>query len=373
MFEIEGKFGTAVIYQDVETSCIEQIKTVMDSEAVEGSNVRIMPDLHAGNGICIGFTQTLVNRVVPFFVGVDIGCGMLATKFSGKNVEKVFGHEEGLKRLDDIWRKNIPMGMNHRTSVHKFAENTNLDRILAPIDKEKLLYSIGTLGGGNHFGELDKDDEGNYWLVIHSGSRHLGLEVANYYQKLAIENNKNVPKSLAYLEGEQMENYLNDMHWAQEYATWNRKAMLNEIIEEFDIEKNVVDQICTIHNYIDVENRIVRKGAISLENEEMAIIPMNMRDGSLIVRGKGNPNWNFSGPHGAGRILSRRAARETLNMKEFEETMKNIYSTSVSTTTIDESPMAYKPMDNIVSQIGDTCDIVSTIKPIWNVKAGDKE
>lgn len=376
MFELEGKNGKAIIYQDrenVEDECIKQIVSVMDSESVKGSTVRIMPDLHAGAGICIGFTQKLADRVVPNFVGVDIGCGMLATKFSGKTVEEVFGCEVGLKRLDEIWRKNIPMGMVHRKSPHKFTENIHLDNILAPINKDNALLSLGTLGGGNHFGELDKDEDGNFWLVIHSGSRHMGLEIAKHYQNIAIEKHPDEPKSLAYLDGDEMESYMNDMRWAQDYAMWNREAMLDEIIREFGLKKDISEKMQTIHNYIDVDKGIVRKGAISLDEDELAIIPMNMRDGSLIVRGKGNPDWNFSGPHGAGRVLSRKKAKETLKMEDFKITMKGVFSTSVSVSTLDESPMAYKPMDTILANIGDTCDIKSIIKPVWNVKAGDSE
>ena len=382
MFELYGNYSNAKIFQDrenVEEECVKQIQAMLDSESAEGSDIRIMPDLHAGAGCCIGFTQKLADRVVPNLVGVDIGCGMLVAKFDKAKVDKLFGCREGLKRLDKIWRQKIPMGMNHRQNVHPFADNVHLENIKAPVNKDKLLYSIGTLGGGNHFGELDKDEEGNYYLVIHSGSRHLGLEVARHHQNLAKEilasegNDHYGSVNLAYLKGERMEDYLNDMKWSQEYAYWNREAMLEEIVDEFKLKKAVVQKFHTIHNYIDTENRIVRKGAISLEAGELAIIPMNMRDGSLIVIGKGNEDWNYSGPHGAGRVLSRTAARNQLKMEDFKSSMKDVFTTSVSIATLDESPMAYRPMDQIVKNIGDTCDVVGRIIPIWNIKAGDDE
>ena len=269
-----------------------------------------------------------------------------------------------------------------------------------------MIRCIGSLGGGNHFCELDKDNEGNYYIVIHSGSRHLGVEIAEYYEKKAKEYQTNsskeksdliarlkaegrekeiqselaklstvspTPGCLPYLEGDLLEDYLNDMKYAQEFAMWNREAMLEDILDEFKLKKAVIEKFCTLHNYIDIENRILRKGAISLQKDELAIIPLNMRDGSLIVRGKGNPEWNFSGPHGAGRVLSRSAAKETLKMEDFKSSMKGIYTTSVSVATIDESPMAYKPMEEIINNISDTCDIVTRILPVWNVKAGDED
>ena len=220
---------------------------------------------------------------------------------------------------------------------------------------------------------LRDNENGDYWFVVHSGSRHLGLEVANHWQKIAKQKHPDLPANLAYLEGDDMEGYLNDMKWAQEFAMWNREAMLDAIIRAFKLKKDVVEKFCTVHNYIDLDLRIVRKGSISLQKDEIALIPINMAYGSLIVKGKGNPDWNFSGPHGAGRVLSRRAARETLKMEDFKQSMKGIYTTSVSSATIDESPMAYKPPQTIIENIGETCEIVNRIKPVWNVKAGADE
>lgn len=409
MVEITGKYGTAKVYvtddAHLDDETRRQLYDLMNSKCVEGAQVRIMPDTHAGKGATIGTTIAINGRVVPSAVGVDIGCGMLVAKLDGKKTKEIFGHLEGLKRLDKIAHEKIPMGCNHRKTKHKFAANTHLENIKAPVNRDRLLYSIGSLGGGNHFLELDKDENRDFYLVIHSGSRHLGIEVADYYQKKAKEYHTNrtreksaliaklkaegrekdiqaevaklptpdpVPAHLAYLEGELLADYLNDMKWAQEYAVWNREAMLDEILDTLKLRKAVVEKFCTIHNYIDIEHNILRKGAISLEKGELAIIPLNMRDGSLIVRGKGNPDWNCSGPHGAGRILSRSAAKESLKMEDFKASMNGIYTTSVSTATIDESPMAYKPMEEIINNIGDTCEIITRIVPVWNCKAGEE-
>ena len=278
--------------------------------------------------------------------------------------------------------------------------------MIAPVNVDKLKLSIGTLGGGNHFGEINVDDAGNHYIVIHSGSRHLGIEVCRYYQDLAIKYHRNdraamqdaikqlkkagrereieetlqkmnadrpaIPNELAYLEGALMEDYLHDMKIAQEFAIWNREAMMDVLVDGLGIKgKQVLDKFCTVHNYIDLDFRVLRKGSISLQKDEQAIIPMNMRDGSLIVRGKGNADWNCSGPHGAGRLMSRSKAKETLRMEDFKASMEGIYTTCVSTGTIDESPMAYKPFDEIMRNIEPTADIVERIRPIYNFKASE--
>lgn len=398
MIEIQGKFNTAKVFTDnIEEAAFKQIQNLMNQKFAEGSYIAVMPDCHAGAGCVIGLTMTLVDRVVPNLVGVDIGCGMLVVK-----IDKSFNMD--LQKMDRIWHEEIPSGMHHRTKKHIFADEIRLEDIKAPINAEKLRYSIGTLGGGNHFGEVDVDDEGNYYIVIHSGSRHLGIEVCRYYQDLAIKYHKEnrrserdiierlrkegrekdiekelelfhaekvpVPNELAYLEGQQMEDYLHDMEIAQEYAVLNREAMMAVVLEGMGVNaRHILSKFCTIHNYIDIEQRILRKGSISLWKGEHAIIPMNMRDGSLIVEGKGHPAWNFSGPHGAGRIMSRSKAKEVLDVEEFKSTMEGIYTTCVGRKTIDESPMAYKPMEEIVSNIKDTADIIKVIKPIYNFKA----
>lgn len=399
MFEIKGKYNSAKVYADIiEQEAYSQVQNMLNQKFSEGSNIAIMPDVHAGKGCVIGFTQTIVDKVVPNLVGVDIGCGMLVAK-----LKKGIGIN--FENLDRVIREKIPSGCNHRTTKHPFARNIDLSLLHTPI-KEKLLLSIGTLGGGNHFIEVDKDNEGCLYIVIHSGSRHLGIEVANYHQKKAIEYHKNhkserdaiikslkaegkrseigkalaefdkknskIPDELAYLEGALMDDYLNDMKITQNYADWNRAAMMQVILFEMGIKESDVSlKFCTVHNYISLDDMILRKGAISLQDGEMAIIPMNMRDGSLIVRGKGNKEWNYSGPHGAGRIMSRSKAKENLKMEDFEESMKGIYSTSVLQSTIDESPMAYKPMQSILDNINGNAEVISEIKPVYNFKASE--
>ena len=332
-------------------------------------------------------------------ISVTGNCGMLVVK-----IDKSFKFD--LPKVDRIWHEDIPSGMNHRSTKHRFADRAKIEDILAPIGVDKLKLSIGTLGGGNHFGEIDVNDEGDHYIVIHSGSRHLGIEVCKHYQRLAIEYHKDkkksdlavieqlkkegrkseieavlkaskqsqpsIPDELAYLEGQHLEDYLHDMKIAQEYAIWNREAMMEVLLGELGIGKDkILEKFCTIHNYIDVENRILRKGSISLQKDETAIIPMNMRDGSIIVRGKGNPEWNFSGPHGAGRLMSRSKAKESLSLDDFKKSMAEIYTTCVSTGTIDESPMAYKPFDEIMRNIEPTADIIERIRPIYNFKASE--
>ena len=400
MIEIVGKYNLAKVYTDnIEQAAYAQVLNLMNQKFAEGSLFAIMPDCHAGAGCVIGLTMKIVDKVVPNLVGVDIGCGMLVVK-----IDKSFKFD--LRKVDRIWHEDIPSGMNHRSTKHRFADRAKIEDIIAPVNVDKLKLSVGTLGGGNHFGEIDVDDEGNYYIVIHSGSRHLGIEVCKHYQRLAIEYHKDkkksdlavieqlkkegrqseieavlkaskqsqqsIPDDLAYLEGQHLEDYLHDMKIAQEYAIWNREAMMEVLFGELGIGKDkILEKFCTIHNYIDVENRILRKGSISLQKDEKAIIPMNMRDGSLIVRGKGNPEWNFSGPHGAGRLMSRSKAKESLSLDDFKKSMAEIYTTCVSTGTIDESPMAYKPFEEIVRNIEPTADIIERIRPIYNFKASE--
>lgn len=402
MIEIVGKFNTAKVYTDtVEDAAYKQILNLMNQKFAEGSNIAVMPDCHSGVGCVIGLTMTITDKVVPNLVGVDIGCSVLVQK-----VDKSYHFNMG--QVDKICHQDIPSGMNHNTKKHRFAERVALEDIIAPVNAEKLKYSIGTCGGGNHYIEIDEDAEGNHYLVFHSGSRHLGIEVCKYYQNEAIKYHKNqrrtkpevidqlkaegrqseidtvlkanmanqcpIPDEFAYLEGELMQNYLHDMKIAQDFAWWNREAMLDVMLSGLGIKKHqLLDKFCTMHNYVDLDNMILRKGSISLQKDELAIIPMNMRDGALLVRGKGNADWNFSGPHGAGRLMSRSKAKETLTMEAFKESMKDVYTTCVGTGTIDESPMAYKPMEEIVKNIEETAEIVKTIKPIYNFKASEEK
>ncbi|BCN29862.1 RtcB family protein [Anaeromicropila herbilytica] len=399
---VEGKYNTAIIYTDsIEEVATEQIKTLCDQEFTKDSKIRIMPDVHAGAGCTIGTTMTIDKRVVPNLVGVDIGCGMETVLLKDKHIE--------LQKLDKLIYEKIPSGYNIRKTPHKYNEEIDLTelrcRVEGKINLDRAVKSLGTLGGGNHFIEVDKDESGQIYLVIHSGSRHLGLEVAGYYQEQAYQqlngNSKEdinelierlrsegrekdiqtevnelkktikteVPKVLAYVSGSLFEDYLHDMKIVQRFAMLNRKAMMDEILRGMKLK--VEEEFTTIHNYIDTESMILRKGAVSAKQGEKLLIPINMRDGSLICIGKGNDDWNCSAPHGAGRIMSRRKAKETFTVSEFKKQMKEIYTTSVGSETLDECPMAYKDMEDIVKNIGDTAEIVSIIKPIYNFKAGE--
>lgn len=400
MLDIAGKFCTAHVYADsVDDATFKQVLNLMNQPFAAGSDCAIMPDCHAGTGCVIGLTMKITDKVVPNLVGVDIGCGMLVMK-----VSKEFPLD--LKTVDKIWHNDIPSGMNHRRIAHKYARKVPFSRLATPVNADKAALSIGTLGSGNHFFEIDEDSEGHHYFVIHSGSRHLGIDVCKFHQQKAvvyhfgdakrradviarckaegrvqdIERELNsialsstpVPNELAYLEGVDMTSYLNDMAVAQEFARLNREAMMDTLVTKLGIKRrHILDTFCTMHNYVDLEHMIVRKGAISLRAGELAIIPMNMRDGSLIVRGKGASEWNMSGPHGAGRLMSRSLAKEQLSMEEFKQSMQGIYTTCVSTSTIDESPMAYKPYETIMDAITPTAEIIERIKPIYNFKAGE--
>ena len=410
MFELSGKYNTCKIFTDnCDNETISQLTDLLNQESVKGSKIRIMPDTHAGKGCVIGTTMTLQDKVIPNLVGVDIGCGMLAIKLKEKEID--------LKLLDEVINKYVPAGFEiHESPVSRsFA-----DKIIAPVDVDKAFKSLSSLGGGNHFLEIDIDSRGNLWLVVHTGSRHLGIEVCEYYQNRAYEklqesakggslkqlinstiselktahrekeiskqiekikadyereNNTKVPRELAYLTGQDFDDYIHDMQLTQQHAAINRKCIADTIITKMDLHSVskdcCYDENCfdTIHNYIDCDNMILRKGSVSAELGERLIIPMNMRDGSLICIGKGNPDWNYSAPHGAGRIMSRSQAKDRVNLDDFEESMKGIYSTSVCESTIDESPFVYKPMQEIIDNIKDTVEIIDIIKPIYNFKA----
>lgn len=391
MIELKAKFNNAKVFTDnIDAETISQIMLLLNQEFVKDNKIRIMPDTHAGSGCVIGTTMTIKDKIVPNLVGVDIGCGMHAVKLKEKEID--------LSALDEVIEKYIPSGTNiHELMVSPY----DLDDIIAPIDKERARRSIGTLGGGNHFIEVNRDSEGYLWLVIHTGSRHLGIEICKYYQDLAYKTLKGrgdvvkdvierlkaegrqreiesaikaikkkeitIPKDLCYLEGDNFRNYIHDMNLAQKYALTNRMSIADEIMRLLFLHEE--ERFDTIHNYIDIDNMILRKGAISAQVGEKVIIPMNMRDGSLICVGKGNPDWNYSAPHGAGRVMSRSKAKESINMYDFKESMKDIYSTSVVESTIDEAPMVYKPMDEIIANIKDTVEVMDIIKPIYNFKA----
>lgn len=394
MIELKGKYNTAKVFTDnIEQTAISQIIELCNQEFTKESKLRIMSDCHAGAGCTIGTTMTIKDKIVPNLVGVDIGCGIYCVKLQERKID--------FSKLDEIIRKYVPSGQNVRTTEHHLLSKINLDELKCKnyINKDRAEKSLGTLGGGNHFIEINQDNEGNLYLVIHSGSRYLGKQVAEHYQELAYKKlsdnqsyrkeliaklkaegkEKNIKtelakipinkinKQLAYVEGLDLENYLDDMRITQYYAELNRIAMAKEIMRNMNLHE--VESFTTIHNYIDVDTRILRKGAISANKSEKVIIPINMRDGSIIAVGKGNEDWNHSAPHGAGRILSRGKAKEQISLTDFQDTMKDVWTTSVLESTIDESPMAYKPLDEILMNITPTVDIIGVIKPLYNFKA----
>ena len=400
MVEIQGIYNTARCFTDaLEEKAAEQIKAVCDQEAFQGCKLRIMPDVHAGMGCTIGTTMTVIDKVVPGMVGVDIGCGMESVRLNVTEVD--------FDKLDALIRAEIPCGYEIREEEHPLRQEIDLSelRCAGDVSLARAYRSIGTLGGGNHFIELDRGEDGAIWLVVHSGSRHLGKQVCEYYQNqgrfamwggakfqvqelvaqlkaegrfqeiqptldaLKKEHKISVPKDLAYVEGKLFEDYIHDMRITQRFAVLNRKAMTDVILRGMGWEET--DRFTTIHNYIDTENMILRKGAVSAQAGEKLLIPINMRDGSLICVGKGNEDWNCSAPHGAGRLMSRKAAFAKLSLEEYKAEMQEIYSTCVTFDTLDESPMAYKSMDEIVRQIGPTAEIVDRIRPIYNFKASE--
>lgn len=400
MLEIKGEYATAKIFSDTpdELSVI-QVEKLCSQEFVKDSKIRIMPDVHAGAGCTIGTTMTIKDKIVPNLVGVDIGCGMETILLEDKNID--------FSEFDRFIYENIPSGMNIRKGIHPYSLEVGMEEIKCwgKLNQFRAYKSVGTLGGGNHFIEIDKDDEGNLYLVIHSGSRYLGKELAEYYQKEAykelnhvskkyidaiikemkekgekkkiketIDNMKSqiitdVPKALAYVENELFNDYIHDMKIVQKYAVMNRKAMADEIVK--GLKLRVKEKFTTIHNYIDTDSMILRKGAVSAQKGEKLLIPINMRDGSLICVGKGNEDWNYSAPHGAGRLYSRTQAKKRFSVEEYQKEMKGIYTTSVNIDTLDECPMAYKTMDDIVNNILPTAEILKVIKPVYNFKAGE--
>ncbi|MBP5430784.1 RtcB family protein [Ruminococcus sp.] len=401
MIELNGKYNSAKVFTDIiEQDAITQIIAFCSQSVSAGSRIRIMPDVHAGAGCTIGTTMTITDKVIPNLVGVDIGCGMETVRLKEKHIE--------LQKLDKLIYEKIPSGFAIREKPHRYTERIDLAELyciehIALLRAEK---SVGTLGGGNHFIEADKGEDGSIYIVIHSGSRHLGVEVARYYQNEAyrrlnkssdkeeaelierlkaegkqkqiqselkkLKNTKttDVPKHLAYCEGELFEQYIHDMKIVQQFAMLNRQAMMDEIIKGMHLHAE--EQFTTIHNYIDTETMLLRKGAVSAQAGEKLLIPINMRDGSLICTGKGNPDWNFSAPHGAGRLMSRSQAKQNFTVSEYKKQMNGIYTTSVNAQTLDECPMAYKSMKDIVDNICDTVEINEVIKPIYNFKAGDE-
>lgn len=397
MLILQGKYNSAKIFtNNIEKEAIAQIIELCNQEFCKESKIRIMPDVHAGAGCTIGTTMTIKDKVVPNLVGVDIGCGMEVCILREKEID--------LEKLDKTIRAFVPCGFDIREEEHEYVKYIDFEGLKCRknVNVNRARLSIGTVGGGNHFVEANVDDNGNIYLVVHSGSRYLGKQVAEHYQEvayrelIAIKDKKQelikklkeqgrekeiavelqklklpkIKKDLAYLQGNRFHEYIHDMKIVQMYALYNRRAIMDEIIGKMEL--TVVDRFTTVHNYIDMENMILRKGAISAQKGERVIIPINMRDGSIIAIGKGNEDWNCSAPHGAGRLMSRSKAKELLSVEEFKKQMEGIYSTSIGEATIDESPMVYKPMEEIISNIFDTVEIVSVIKPIYNFKASEE-
>lgn len=394
MIELQGKYNTAKVFADnIEKQAASQIINLLNQEFVYDSRIRIMPDNHAGAGCTIGTTMTITDKVVPNLVGVDIGCGMETAILDDRHIE--------LQKLNKVIHQNIPAGFAIRNKAHSLMDEIDLSRlrVAKQVNLQRAELSLGTLGGGNHFIELNRDDDGILYLVVHSGSRHLGKQVAEYYQKAAARDLANkyqeaskliaelnnqgredeleselkklevrkVDKNLAFCEGPLLEDYLHDMAIVQHYASLNRQAIVWEIVKNMKL--TVTEQFTTVHNYIDLDSMILRKGAISAQEGERMLIPLNMRDGSLICIGKGNPDWNFSAPHGAGRLMSRSTAKKSITLTQFEKSMEGIYSSTINKSTIDEAPFAYKPMEEIIDNIGNTVDILKIIKPLYNFKA----
>ena len=363
MFELEGKYGKAKVYaDDVERSAVSQIILLLNQPFAEGANVCIMPDVHAGAGCVIGFTAKVTDKIIPNLIGVDIGCGV-SSVLVGNDIPS-------LPDIDRFFQTHIPTGFHKRENSiyddyfqYDYGEMEDMCDMTNQ-DFKDVRMSLGTLGGGNHFAEIEKGERGN-WLTVHTGSRNFGLKIALYYQKLAQMTHPEVPKELAFLEGELAQEYLYAMKMAQTYAIRNREAIIDTMLDFLGSPQFRVD---SIHNYIDIEKGFIRKGAISAYEGEELVIPLNMRDGIILGYGKGNVDWNFSAPHGAGRTMSRSQAKKELSLREFENTMKGVYSSCVSKDTLDESPMAYKESSSIIATVSDSVDIVEIALPIWNAK-----
>ncbi|MBO1869509.1 RtcB family protein [Lachnoanaerobaculum sp. Marseille-Q4761] len=400
--EISGKVNTAICYaRVVEDEAIEQIRRMCDYIITEGSRIRIMPDVHAGKGCTIGTTMTINDKAVPNIVGVDIGCGMYTVKLGNIDID--------FEKVDEA-AHYIPSGMDVWDGRQERFDLTKLKCYRYLRDSRRLERSLGTLGGGNHFIEIDETSDGCKYLIVHSGSRNLGKQVAQYYQRLATnldrgydtylekrdeiirtykeqgrkseiqtalkelhwqvyESETSMPDDLCYVSGKYLEEYLYDVEICQNFAKRNRELMAEIILERIGMTS--LEAFHTIHNYIDVDEMILRKGAIAAHNGEKVLIPINMRDGSVLAVGKGNPEWNYSAPHGAGRLMSRTAAKNNLSLDEYKEMMKGVYSTSINESTLDEAPMAYKRLEDIIDVIKESVDIIEVMKPIYNFKASN--
>ena len=387
MLTIKGKYNTATVYTDILTdSTVGQIMTLCNQKFAQDAKIRIMPDTHSGSSSVIGTTMTIKDQVVPNLVGIDIGCGLNVTKFR-KGVKLNFD------KLDRIIRNRIPSGHHsHSKPLYSFP----LENIQAPIHRGWALRSLGTLGGGNHFIEVNEGSDG-FYLVIHSGSRVLGKEIAEYHQEIAYQKltkmrqdlkqqakaandpdekadlNRQreeikIPYDLSYVSNQDLENYLSDMQIAQQYAALNRQSMAQTILKAMKWEKQVIESFDSPHNYIDLKHMILRKGAASARKNEKMIVPLNMKDGSIIGVGKGNDEWNQSGPHGAGRTMSRSQARASIRLENYQHMMRHVWTTSVSKKTLDEAPKAYKSKKQILTDLHETMEVKEIIRPLYNFK-----
>lgn len=400
---INGKYANASLYaKTFNDDLIAQLTELINHPVSKDSKIAIMPDTHVGKGCMIGTTMTISDRVSPSLVGSDIGCGVIAVNLGKEELD--------LKRLDNIVTNHVPLGANVHDSISRESQDFfSKNKLIAELKKTTPLYSLGTLGSGNHFISIEQAEDGENYLLIHTGSRNLGTQVANYWEKVANlemshDDMINIPElikrlkdegrereieqelkrakeinqkieaqnqsPLAYLTGKNMEDYIHDMKITQLFAVKNREANANAIINNY-FSKSLKDfeYFHTVHNYINMDDMILRKGAISANKGEIVVIPLNMRDGSLLAIGKGNPDWNYSAPHGAGRLMSRGQAKQEIAMDDFRESMKDIYTTSVNESTIDEAPFAYKDAEEIIECVGDTVEIVKHLKPIYNRKA----
>ena len=400
--EISGKVNTAICYaRVVEDEAIEQIRRMCDYIITEGSRIRIMPDVHAGKGCTVGTTMTINDKAVPNIVGVDIGCGMYTVSLGKVDID--------FEKVDEA-AHYIPSGMDVWEGRQERFDLTKLNCYRYLRDSRRLERSLGTLGGGNQFIEIDETGDGNKYLIVHSGSRNLGKQVAEYYQRLAMnldrgygdylekrdeiirsykeqgrkseiqsalkdlhwqvyESKTSIPDDLCYLSDKYLAEYLHDVEICQNFAKRNRELMAEIILERIGMTR--LEAFHTIHNYIDVDEMILRKGAIAAHSGEKVLIPINMKDGSVLAVGKGNPEWNYSAPHGAGRLMSRTAAKNNLSLDEYKEMMKGVYSTSINENTLDEAPMAYKRLEDIIDVIKESVDIIEVMKPIYNFKASN--
>ncbi|MBC2360179.1 RtcB family protein [Listeria welshimeri] len=392
MLTLKGKYNEATVYTDnIDDNTIGQIITLCSQPFVKDSKIRIMPDTHGGKGCVIGTTMTIQDKIVPNLVGVDIGCGLYVVKLKPGKLKMSFD------KLDKVIRERVPSGSRtHDKAIDDF----DLDDVIAPIHRGCASRSIGTLGGGNHFIEVNQGSDGIY-LVIHSGSRVLGKEIAEYHQEVAYKKLDSLRKELkvaatkakktgslkmvndfmsdrelvkldydlSYVTGSDLENYLNDMEIAQRFAARNRYVMAQIILKAMKWDKAVISSFDCVHNYIDINNHMLRKGATSAQLGEQIIVPLNMRDGSILATGKGNPDWNYSAPHGAGRMLSRSNAKAQISLESYQKAMKDVWTTSVSKKTIDEAPKAYKSARQLLADVEDTMEIQEIIKPLYNFKA----